>query len=547
MKKMRGFLVAFALISGGSALAEDSAAPFRLGVQTHFEQGWHPGLITRAEELGAPALRDEIGWRDVEKSSGVYDFSVSDRYLLGILEKGMTPLIVLTDTNPLYDAGKTPHSAAGREGLAAYASAIMSRYGPDKVLIEIGNEVNSDEFSSGPFAQNKPAYFAASVRAVSRKIRAEHPGAKIICAGLNTVAIGFFRDFFRRGGLQDCDAISVHPYRDNPDTVSREILRLKELMREYGGEKPIYVTEFGKWFEDQDNAPDYMLKMVAQLASLGVAEAYWYALLDEPWWPNMGLYEANGRTSKPAADAFKFLQTSLLPLGRPIARSDDTTVRLFEFGQGGRGFVAWGSGGQLQVSGDASFFDTRGRAIPQVTQLSDTPVVILGDNLTVTASETNVVADTKYQYNQLPWSYFALRPDIGLTPLETIDWNWTSYRGAPDLSPLQVGDKSITTARFQGKPYHAIERFTATETGSYLIEGWWQASPNTEPSRLIVRHNRKTIASIDTVTPEKNGLPELRIDLEAGDTVDFELAPTGPDGNGTVQRRIRILHAPSEN
>lgn len=547
MTGARAILTALLLIHGGAVRGEEPPPDFVLGVQTHFQQGWSTLLIGEAKQLGAPALRDELDWHKIEATKGVYDFSDVDRYMKRVFENGLKPLIVITDSNPLYDDGHTPYSKSGITGLSAYISAIFSHYGTGNLQIEIGNEVNSDDFVSGPFVRDKPTYLAATVRGVRERLRADHPDAQIICAGLNTIAIGFLQTFFRRGGLQACDAISVHPYRDNPDTVLTELTRLKTLMREYGGEKPIYVTEFGKWFDDPAEAPDYMVMMVAQMAAAGVREAYWYALIDEPWWPNMGLLEKDGTTAKPAADAFRLLQARLLPLGRPVPRSDLPTVRLFEFGSGGKGFVAWGSGARLQVTGQGAYFDTRGRTVPAVTNLSDEPVIILGDGLDVSVELQRSVADTKYQYNQLPWSYFALRPDIGLTPLETMDWDWTSYRGAPDLSPLQVGDNWITTARFQGRPYHAIERFTASETGDYRVDGWWRASDKTEPSRLIIRHNRKTVFEIPEITSERFSLSGLKLTLKAGDSLDFELAPTGPDGAGSVQRRIQVFGPPSNN
>lgn len=539
MRALGGACVGALLASAVCLDAQEAPEVFRLGVQTHFEQGWSTDLIERAKQLGAPAVRDEIGWAKVETKLGVYDFSGADAYMRPLFEAGLTPLIVINDSNPLYDEGKTPHSSEGRAAFAAYVSAILSHYGAGAVRIEIGNEVNSGDFVDGPFVQDQPQFFAATVRAVRDRLDRDHPEAGIICSGLNTVAIGFYRAFFRRGGLVACDAISVHPYRDNPDSLMPDLERLKALMREYGGEKPIYATEFGDWFENPDDAPDYMIKMVTQLAAAGVHEAYWYALRDEEWWPNMGLLDREGKAPKPAAKAFELLQAKLIPLGRPRALSDDPTIQAFAFGSQGRGFVLWGSGADITVTGDASYLDSLGDEIAPVTRLTDKPVIILGQGVTVQVGPSDLVADSLYQYGQPPWSYYALRPDIGLVPLEIIDWDWTSYRGAPDLAPLAVRDDWITTARFRDEPYHAIERFTADEGGLYRIRGWWEASPKTEPSQLFIRHNRRTIAEA-AITRERFALSGLSLRLAPGDTVDFELAPAGPGGDGSVRRRVWI-------
>ena len=544
MRKLRLILSIVAILSGQATLGDDRVPDFRLGVQTHFEQGWSTKLIPLVVQLGAVSVRDEIDWSETEQAIGSYDFSAADQYMQLLLDAGIAPFIVITDTNPLYDDGQTPYSEQGIAGLANFVGAIYSHYGVRSLTIEIGNEVNSDEFVSGPFKEDKPANLAKAVRAVREELAQENLDGKLVCAGLNTISIEFFRDFFRAGGLQACDAISFHPYRDNPDSLGADIVRLKELMQIYGGEKPLYATEFGIWLDNPEDAPDYLSKMVVQLASAGVREAHWYALLDEPWWPNMGLLENDGETEKPAADAFRFLQEHLLPLGRPVSRSDVTSIRVFEFGDDGQAFAIWGGGGTLTVEGSADFFDTRGRRVDPARELTDKPIYVIGDGITLSVESDVPVADTMYQFSQAPWSYFALRAGKVMTPLEIIDWNWSSYRGAPDLFPLSMRDTGITTARFRGKPYHAIERFTAMETGMHLVRGWWQVSLDKEPSRLTIRHNGEDVLDASELTTERYEVDGLMTHLAKGDVLDFELAPAGPEGNGSVRRRIQIFRLP---
>ncbi|WP_306129443.1 hypothetical protein [Roseovarius sp. MMSF_3350] len=534
------------MIAGAQGRAEENLPEFRLGVQAHFEQGWSTQLIERAAELGAVSVRDEISWRESETTKGIYDFSIADQYMQPLIEAGIKPFIVFTGRNPLYDEGQTPYSDEGIAGVANFISAIYSHYGAENIAIEIGNEVNSDDFVTGPFAEDKPGNLAAVVRAVDEKLARDNPGAEIVCAGLNTIAMEFYRDFFRAGGLLACDGISFHPYRDYPYTLRVEIDRLKQLMQLFGGEKPLYATEFGIWLEDPEEAPDYMSKMVIELASAGVREAHWYALTDEPWWPNMGLLEEDGKTEKPAADAFRFLQENLLPLGRPVSRSDLPSVRVFEFGSDGKAYAVWGAGGRLKVDEAAEFYDTRGRRIDRVDVLSDTPVYVIGEGIDVTVESAGLVADSLYQFNQPPWSYLVLRAGRSLRPLEIIDWNWTSYRGSPELAPLAVRDTGITTARFHDKPYHAIERFTANEAGAYLVGGWWRTSEDSEPSRLIIRHNRNILLEVPELQADPYELDQFELVLEAGDVVDFELAPAGPSGDSSVRRRIQVFQLPAE-
>lgn len=538
MSRAQAWCLALALCQASPVFAENSLDPFVLGAQTHFRQGWSLDLLAPAQTLGVIALRDEIDWGQVEKVKGIYDFSVADRYMLPLLVRGFVPLIVINEVNPLYDGGKTPHSAVGRAGFAAYVSAILSHYGSDAVRIEIGNEVNTKDFVSGPALKDPPRYFAALVRTLEARLRIDHPEARFSCSGLNVIGIGFYRAFFRHGGLLSCDAISFHPYRDHPETLPGELTRLKALMTEFGGEKPLLVTEFGDWFEDAQDAPDYMLKMATLMAAAGVKEAYWYALRDEKWWPNMGLMDLSGKARKPSAAAFAFLKTKLLPLGSPTRQGMDTAMHIYGFGSGG--VVFWGSGGQIKVTGAAAYYDAQGQPIAPVDTLTDSPVIVLGEAVSVMQITPNQIADSLYQYGQSPWSYYARRPDIGLVPLEIIDSNWTSMRAAPDLSPLQIGDSWITTARFNGAPYSVVERFTAQKPGLHLISGWWQASAKTDAPHLRILHNGVKALEADT-SVDRFDVSGLTVALDVGDTLDFEVAPLAPNGSGALKRRIRII------
>jgi hypothetical protein len=55
----------------------------------------------------------------------------------------------------------------------------------------------------------------------------------------------------------------------------------------------------------------------------------------------------------------------------------------------------------------------------------------------------------------------------------------------------------------------------------------------------VIRHNDTVLREAD-ITPDRYTLPEIALDLQPGDTVDFEVAPTGPKGDGFTTRRIKI-------
>jgi hypothetical protein len=517
-----------------------------LGVQTHFSQGWRLEFLDLLPELGAVSLRDEVSWQQIEFAPGQYQFSGERlRFLPDAVGLGVRPLIVFTDTNPFHDDGNTPWTKAGRNGFSDYVVAVLDQFGDVVDRIEIGNEFNSDEFVEGPFADDKAANFAALLKDVHLAVKAAHPETEILCTGTHSVAIGFFRALFENGALAHCDAISFHPYRDRPEHLGAEIGRLRDLMAEFGEVLPIYATEFGKWFDDPDEAPGYMMKMVAIMGDAGVEAAWWYALLDQPWWPNMGLYHPeNGPL--PGADAFRLLQKQLLPEGRPHKVSGSPLDMIFEFGTSGRAFVAWGAQGRLLVEGEAQFFDARGREIGRPEELSDEPVIILGENLVVTVERDSVLIDVAYGFGMSEWSYLSRHPDGNETPLSYLDGNWSSVLGDPWLRPLLISSDWISGALFDNGAHHAVERFTAKTDGPHLVTGVWfqKGDPGGDGADILISSNGNVIATGIAADDAFTFGPET-IELLAGDTLDFAVGPNVEGGDDAVQREIRIAYPPA--
>lgn len=532
-----------------SAARTEDADPsdvMELGVQTHFAQGWRLEYLDLLPTLGATTLRDEVSWQAIESGPGIYDFA-GDRleFLLAASDLGIDPLIVFTDTNPLHDNDMTPWTEAGRQGLADYVVAVLDAYSPGVRRIEIGNEFNSDDFVSGPFTTDRTVSFAAMLRDVHRAVKERHPDTQILCTGTHSVAIGFFRALFEEGALASCDAISLHPYRDRPEHLGPEIERLRDLMAEFGTVLPIYATEFGKWFDDPDEAPDYMLKMVAIMGDAGVEAAWWYALLDQPWWPNMGLYNPDG-TPLPAADAFRFLQRELLLLGRPRKVGATPLDMVFEFGASGQAFVAWGAPGQLVVQGDATFLDARGQRSDSPGELGDTPVVILGRDLVVSVERDRDMLDVGYGFGMPSWSYHSRRPDGSEAPLIHLDGNWTSILGDPWLRPLLITPDWISGALFDNGPHHAIERFTAEVTGPHEVTGQWMRPPRDAGSASgdgadIVISLNGTIIGKGIATDQPYVFGPTTLYIAAGDRLDFAVGPNREGGDDATRREIRII------
>ena len=70
---------------------------------------------------------------------------------------------------------------------------------------------------------------------------------------------------------------------------------LDAAMRRTGGHKPIWATEFGNQVDDARISASLLIRMLCMLSAAGVERAYWYALVDEPAYRNMGLYDSGSR------------------------------------------------------------------------------------------------------------------------------------------------------------------------------------------------------------------------------------------------------------
>lgn len=526
-----------------AAVAQTDEAPFDLMVQTHFAQGWDTKGLQKVRELGARQVRDGVFWRQVETEAGIYDMSSIAPYHRAAAAAGIGVLLVFDGTHPAHDQGNTPYTEAGRQAYARYVAEVTAAFPETVETIEIGNEYNTDGFLVGPVEENPGAFYGPLVRAIAQEVKARRPEVRILCTGAHSVATGYFRDVFESGALPWCDGISFHPYRDEPEHVDAEIARLRALMREYGEEKPLHVTEFGKWFDDPAEAPDFMVKMVALIGAAGVQSASWYALFDQEWWPNMGLYKSFDE-EMPGAAAFRFLKNELLPLGRPVARAERGEDQVFEFGRGGRAFVLWGAPAEIIVTGEARYFDSSGRPIDPVTELSSRPVVIMGEGLEVALRREEPVYNAFLGYGGAPWSYLAVAPALGEMPFEVMDWNWNPYLGHPSLNPMKVTPVVVEGAWFDGVPYHAVERFTAPRTGSYRVSGRWfhedDPGDSGDGADIRISLNGEVLAS-GLVADTPWTWETQSLSLREGDVLDFAVGPnTGPGGD-YARREITVV------
>lgn len=509
--------------------------------QTHYSQGWDLHTMQMVLETGSGGFRDGVSWATVETGPQTYDMSSIAPYMAQAEALGLKVMLVFAGSHPAHDDGNTPFTDEGRQAFARYVAAVVAAFPKAIGVIEIGNEYNTGNFLDGPVKEDPGGYFGPIIKAVDAELKAQQLDVEVLCTGAHSVATGYFEAVFDSGALEHCDALSFHPYRDTPEHVTREIARLRTQMQQRGVDLPLYATEFGNWFETPTEAPDYMLKMVSLLGDAGVRIAVWYALLDEKWWPNMGLFD-NRLAPKPAAASFDFLQKRLLSLGRPSAQGTRGEDRIFAYGQDGRGFVVWGAPGTLVVNGMAEYFDSSGRTVAPVTEITTEPVIILGNDLTVGIQRDVGVYDAVLGFGETPWSYHGLTRGGELTPFTLQDGNWNPYIGHAFRNPMGITPAKVATAFFGDEAHYAVERFTAPQAGQYRVSARWYKGGDAEDNDgadIKVFHNGDTVLH-EVVRDRAVEWQSEAFALEAGDHLDFGVGPNKESGGDWVRREISV-------
>ncbi len=512
-----------------------------LAVQTHFSQGWPLSWMDGVKDAGAAAIRDGAPWASVERAPGEYQFPAAlDAYMAKARNQGLRVVVAVIPSNPLYDAGQTVRSAHAVRAFAQYLNALLDRYGGTIIGVEVGNEINTKGGMTGlPYGERAQAY-AQLLSQVYPAVKVRRPDVAILGGSTNVIGVGFLEDIFSAGGLAFMDGVVIHPYRQHPEGVDDELAHLEAVMAKHGAVRPIYATEFGREFDDPAMAAPHMVKMVALMGAAHVRWSSWYVLRDEPFFRNMGLLTADG-SPKAAFRAFRMIESVLVPRGDPV-RIDAGDAGTFIYRYGEKAYVMWGGDRPVAFSGKPLIRDAEGRTIAAPTKLADQPIVVTGD-FAFKLGASPAVADSLYEFGKAPWSYFAQTPDGALHPLGLIDWEWTSYYGGRGFKPLRINADSLAPAGDGAHPLQAVERYTSSSTGPVVIEASYSLAGRGDGVSVHILHNGRAILS--DMVDRKLEVKGLRVDLNAGDRLDFVVGPNRRAGGDSTSLRVRLLRAPA--
>lgn len=529
-----------ALLLPQRASPATEAAPIdglSLGVTTHFGQGWPSQYWDLLAQSGATVVRDSIAWRLIEHQPGRYEFTAANAgHLDRLCQSGYRLVLSLLPRHPSYDAGLTVTSPTARAAYANYVKAVADRYRACLDAIEVDNEINVKNNVTGPAANDRQGSHLAILREVYALVHGAHPGIAVLGGSSNAVASGFLSRLLDLGGPSAVDGIAVHPYRPDPVGLDNELQRLNAKIAARGAGTPLWATEFTADVSDRAAAPAILAKTLTMMSASGVRHALWYALVDQPGFPNMGLFARDG-TRKPVGDAFAYLRRDVLSHGKAV-RQNIAEPALHHYQFGADRAIIWGARRRWSVGGTARFRNGRGQVIAKPDYITDEPVIIEG-RVDVQLGPATVLADSLYDFGRTPWRYSGQLAANPRLQFDYVDWNWNSFIGHPALKPVTVNPLGLVPGGSAVKPRKAFIAYTARAPQRVFASACIRKKqPGGDGVAFtIVANGGPVFERLVTAQPLQVNLP---VDVAAGGVIEFGFGPNATASADFVFYRLRI-------
>jgi hypothetical protein len=320
----------------GTAQAAKRKVPFGFFGASVPHQIYDPALVSDAAvdqqaalmaRSGVESARVTFAWEDIESVEGQFNLIRLDRLVSSAARHGISVTINMTGT-PFW-ATDQPNGhwwALPPKDPSSYAELmrqLVLRYGPKGTLWaqnrslphvpvrrwQIWNEQSAPwHWETRPWGPSYTKFLKPTYKA----IHALDPGAKVIAgslvaAGANYAPWDAVKELYRAGAKRYFDVVAVHPFTNNPHSVTQTVdqtveivRRVRAQMRRHGdGRKPIILTEM-TWPASAGKIPKSALlglettttgqrkrlqgayRRLAELhRQLGVTEAYWYSWSSE--------------------------------------------------------------------------------------------------------------------------------------------------------------------------------------------------------------------------------------------------------------------------
>jgi len=255
-----------AVVHGPEARATDS----RFGVNHAYP--W-PHLLELSRKAGLVWVRDwSLKWQDVEPEKGRFTFAEADYQINRPLAHGLRVLCMLPFPSSPWSSSAPSEARRGtryeeRRAVVAYAPRDMqefenyvertvAHYKGRVTWFQVFNEPLFTSYALPRKHGYDGATYAEYTKAFARAARRGNPECKVL-AGIGYLQEGQimqdFKQFFEAGALEVIDAVDIHHYpRVRPPEFIEPLLQdLNSLMDKHGGRKPIWLTEYAYYADDE--------------------------------------------------------------------------------------------------------------------------------------------------------------------------------------------------------------------------------------------------------------------------------------------------------
>lgn len=244
------------------------------GTCVHFNQGWdYTKVLPIVQDLGVAWVRDDLNWRDVEKTKGVYVVPPKTlEWIKAVHAHGIKLILILNRENKIYT---DPYDA---DAYANFCKAMAVQLKDDADAFEILNEPANFGFRKHyggtwnglePDGTTSPwvGKYVTLINKAAEAIKSVNKKIKVI--GLGAVAPVNFKEL-AMGISPAVDGIVDHPYSyrtvpeiisfpsteaglkrdgiataDTKGTLTSQIAMYRQQSEKYKGPKEIWLTESG--------------------------------------------------------------------------------------------------------------------------------------------------------------------------------------------------------------------------------------------------------------------------------------------------------------
>jgi hypothetical protein len=234
-------------------------------------------LVQLAREAGIVWWRDwSAKWQTVEPEKGKFDFTAADPQVQRVLNLDSEVEVLLpfpsaswsttaraeeveaAAGNDTYLRARLPvsYAPADLNDFGAYAAEVARHYRQSRprtvTHFQILNEpVYTDYALPRKFGYTLADYLRV-LEAGSRGLHAADPQCRVVGGISANLTAGLTRDFVAQGGLRWVDVFDLHMYDSARPAESFEesFAALEALMRANGGPKPVWITEWGCYADD---------------------------------------------------------------------------------------------------------------------------------------------------------------------------------------------------------------------------------------------------------------------------------------------------------